>query len=113
MNDKTPIPALSATLAGQPPTIEQVEALHEEAMRLQSLVAVLQAPDTRAEIEKARRLSEHAQRRTRELNEDIARSNRRADWNERQLQRCCVAVGVANPSKVPAAIAAMRAGAPA
>lgn len=113
MKTSTPIPALSATLAGQPPTIEQVEALHEKAMRLQSLVAVLQAPDTRAEIEKARRLSEHAQRRTRELTEDIARSQRRTEWTERQLQRCCNAVGVSHPSKVPAAIAAMRAGTPA
>ncbi len=94
-----------------PELIAQAEALHAENMHLQAVLEILQAPDPRAEIEKVRRLSEHAQRRTRELNEDIARSNRRADWNERQLQRCCVAVGVSNPSKVPAAIAAMHAGA--
>lgn len=81
--------------------------LQAEVERLSAENKALAAEDGKAELLKAIRAKEHAQREQAAAMDRAARATDREAWTMRQLRRVCKAVGEDDPAKVAAAVEAM------
>lgn len=100
--------ALEPTLDDGPSATDLLDGMERELRQAQAQVAewekAMLADGAKAELAKALRRAEHAERRQHELMEDAAAQKKRADFYERQLARCGKAVGQRDLDKVAAAV---------
>jgi hypothetical protein len=100
--------APESTLDDGPSAADLLDGMERELRQAQAQVAewekAMLADGAKAELAKALRRAEHAERRQHELMEDAAAQKKRADFYERQLARCGKAIGQRDLDKVAAAV---------